>query len=197
MIRNVTMEIDAYYDEGLSQAWFDEEFIVLRYSGFRQVAVLLLNLLESDEYGYSPCSDECLEQLSKDENYERFESPGYSQGDFAYVYVDTRTYYYKVTDRKDIQKNIDHMLWDMPIYGTFQFSFEYTVNAVNYSVNIEGDLPDILEDPYEHKIDFDILLKDVKSQLVEGFTLSEDDLDKIKKEINKFGYDDIRYLTFC
>jgi hypothetical protein len=193
----VTFETDAFYNESLAQAWFDEEFIILRYESFRQSGILLLNLFESDEYAYSPCSDECLEQLENDKNYERFESIGYSQGDFAYVYVDTRTRYYKETSRENIQKYINHALWDMPIDGTMEFSFEYTMNTVNYSVHIEDDLSLYLEDQYETKIDMHFLLEDVEEQLVEGFTLSEDDIEKIKKEVNKFGYEDIRYPSFC
>lgn len=95
-----SIEFDIYYDNGRSQWDFDDcikrygnEFVYIDWGNYNEDDVIADNI--------------------------KITTKGYSQGDYAKVYIPK-----ELKDNKGIQQTIDHLFWDSPVYGIIKINDE-------------------------------------------------------------------------
>ena len=94
------IEFDIYYDNGRAQWDFDDcikrygdEFVYVDWGNYNEDDVIADNI--------------------------KITTKGYSQGDYARVYIPK-----ELKDNKGIQQTIDHLFWDSPVYGIIKINDE-------------------------------------------------------------------------
>lgn len=134
-------------------------------------------------------------------NYDYIVSRGYSQGDYAKVYINLIEFE-KLTgvkfEAKKHQKIFDNYLWDSPIDGNIEINFdiEYYNNLnnetfiKNYNFNI--DVIDFIFDEYDYNnlLDYNSLMDYIKKETYNN--LNREDYLIIENKIKDFDYYDIR-----
>ena len=135
--------------------------------------------------------------------FDRYISRGYSQGDACEIFVphSIRKVWGLVDDAevltKDLQKQIDHYLWDSEIYGTIDISFEYEVKRETFGDSIIMKFAEEFEygewgnDAFEFDLDVDNILKCINIKT--GIILNEDEILEIRKSLESLDQSDVKY----
>lgn len=135
--------------------------------------------------------------------FDRYISRGYSQGDAIEIFVphSLRTVWglednAEVLD-KDLQKQIDHCLWDSEIYGTFNISFEYEVKRETFGDSIimkfdeEFEYEEWGNDTFEFDLDIEGIIKCINR--LTNNALNENEILQIRKHLESFDQSDVKY----
>lgn len=123
------IEFDVYYDNNRSQVEFDD--CIQRHG---------------DDFVYIDWGNYNADDVIEDNI--TITTTGYSQGDYATVYIPK-----ELKDNPGIQKTIDHLFWDSPVYGVIKINDE------------EIFVDELLSDVYEW--DKDEVLSALKSKVSE------------------------------
>ena len=135
--------------------------------------------------------------------FDRYISRGYSQGDACEILVpqSLREVWGLADDvevlTKDLQKQIDHYLWDSEIYGTIDISFEYEVKRETFGDSIIMKFAEEFEygewgnDAFEFDLDVDNILKCINIKT--GIILNEDEILEIRKSLESLDQSDVKY----
>ena len=135
--------------------------------------------------------------------FDRYTSRGYSQGDACEIFVPhSLREVWGLTDdaevlTKDLQKQIDHYLWDAEIYGTIDISFEYEVKRETFGDSIIMQFAEEFEygewgnDTFEFDLDVDNILKCINR--VTNNVLNEDEMLEIRKSLESLDQSDVKY----
>ena len=138
-------------------------------------------------------------KITYDTEFVQIETKGYSQGDYAKVWVNIKDYkeiFGVELNEDELRKQLDNLFWDSLIVGSLKLSFDYTVNCVNYNISLEIEhLDEILKDSYDLDIDTDVVLSMIEKQML--IPLSADNKKIIVDELKKFDYTDISYPCAC
>ena len=98
---------------------------------------------------------------------------------------------------KDLQKQIDHYLWDSEIYGTLDISFEYEVKRETFGDSVimkfakEFEYGEWGNDAFEFDLDVDNILKCINR--VTNNVLNEDEILEIRKSLESLDQSDVKY----
>ena len=98
---------------------------------------------------------------------------------------------------KDLQKEIDHYLWDAEIYGTIDISFEYEVKRETFGDSIIMQFAEEFEygewgnDAFEFDLDVDNILKCINRVI--NNVLNEDEMSEIRKSLESLDQSDVEY----
>ena len=135
--------------------------------------------------------------------FDRYVSRGYSQGDACEILVphSLRKVWGLDDDAevltKDLQKQIDHYLWDSEIYGTIDISFEYEVRRETFGDSVimkfaeEFEYGEWSNDAFEFDLDVDNILKCINIKT--GIILNEDEILEIRKSLESLDQSDVKY----
>ena len=135
--------------------------------------------------------------------FDHYISRGYCQGDACEIFVphSLRQVWGLADDAevltKDLQKQIDHYLWDSEIYGTLDISFEYEVRRETFGDSIimkfaeEFDYSEWSNDAFEFDLDVDNILKCINK--VTNNALNEDEILEIRKSLESLDQSDVKY----
>ena len=135
--------------------------------------------------------------------FDRYVSRGYSQGDACEIFVphSLREVWGLADDAevltKDLQKQIDHYLWDSEIYGTIDISFEYEVKRETFGDSVimkfdeEFDYCEWNNDAFEFDLDVDRIIKSILNQT--NNVLNEDEMLEIRKSLESLDQSDVKY----
>ena len=135
--------------------------------------------------------------------FDRYISRGYSQGDACEIFVPhSLRKVWGLDDNaevltKDLQKEINHYLWDAEIYGTLDVSFEYEVRRETFGDSIIMKFAEEFEydewgyDNFEFDLDVDNILKYINR--VTNNVLSEDEILEIRKSLESLDQSDVKY----
>lgn len=135
--------------------------------------------------------------------FDRYISRGYSQGDACEIFVphSLRKVWGLADDAevltKDLQKQIDHYLWDAEIYGTLDVSFEYEVKRETFGDSVimkfaeEFDYCEWSNDAFEFDLDVDNILKCINR--ITNNVLSGDEILEIRKSLESLDQSDVKY----
>ena len=135
--------------------------------------------------------------------FDRYISRGYSQGDACEIFVphSLREVWGLANDAevltKDLQKQIDHYLWDSEIYGTIDISFEYEVRRETFGDSVimkfaeEFEYGEWSNDTFEFDLDVDNILKCINR--VTNNVLNEDEMLEIRKSLESLDQSDVKY----
>ena len=135
--------------------------------------------------------------------FDRYVSRGYSQGDACEIFVPhSLRKVWGLDDNvevlsKDLQKQIDHYLWDAEIYGTLDISFEYEVKRETFGDSIIMQFAEEFEygewgnATFEFDLDVDNILKCINR--VTNNVLSEDEILEIRKSLESLDQSDVKY----
>ena len=134
--------------------------------------------------------------------FDRYISRGYSQGDACEIFVphSLRKVWGLADDvevlTKDLQKQIDHYLWDSEIYGTIDISFEYEVKRETFGDSVimkfeeEFDYSEWRSDAFEFGLDVDRIINHIF--LETHFQLSETETQVLRKSLESLDQSDIK-----
>ena len=135
--------------------------------------------------------------------FDRYVSRGYSQADACEIFVphSLRKVWGLADDAevldKDLQKQIDHYLWDSEIYGTIDISFEYEVKRETFGDSIIMKFAEEFEygewgnAAFEFDLDVDNILKCINIKT--GIILNEDEILEIRKSLESLDQSDVKY----
>ncbi len=135
--------------------------------------------------------------------FDRYVSRGYSQGDACEIFVphSLRKVWGLADDvevlTKDLQKQIDHYLWDAEIYGTLDISFEYEVKRETFGDSIIMKFDEEFEyvewgnDSYEFDLDIEGIIKCINR--LTNNALNENEILQIRKHLESFDQSDVKY----
>ena len=135
--------------------------------------------------------------------FDHYISRGYSQGDAYEIFVPhSLRQIWGLDDNdevltKDLQKEIDHYLWDAEIYGTIDISFEYEVKRETFGDSVimkfaeEFDYCEWNNDTFEFDLDVDNILKCINIRT--GIILSGDEILEIRKSLESLDQSDVKY----
>ena len=135
--------------------------------------------------------------------FDRYVSRGYSQGDACEILVphSLREVWGLAEDEavltRDLQKQIDHYLWDAEICGTLDISFEYEVRRETMQDFVimkfaeEFDYCEWSNDAFEFDLDVDNILKCINIRT--NNVLSEDEILEIRKSLESLDQSDVKY----
>ena len=135
--------------------------------------------------------------------FDRYISRGYSQGDAYEIFVphSLREVWGLADDAevltKDLQKQIDHYLWDSEIYGALVISFEYEVKRETFGDSVIMKFAEEFEygewgnDAFEFDLDVDNILKCINIKT--GIILHEDEILEIRKSLESLDQSDVKY----
>ena len=135
--------------------------------------------------------------------FDRYVSRGYSQGDAAEIFVPhSLREFWGLADNaeiltKDLQKDIDHYLWDSEIYGTINISFEHEVNRETFGDSIiikfdeEFEYCEWSNDAFEFDLDVDSIINRIFIKT--HFQLSETETQVLRKSLESLDQSDVKY----
>lgn len=135
--------------------------------------------------------------------FDRYVSRGYSQGDAAEIFVPhslIEVWGLKENDvflGKDLQKQIDHYLWDAEIYGTIDISFEYEVRRETFGDSVtmkfaeEFDYGEWSNDAFEFDLDIEGIIKCINR--LTNNALNENEILQIRKHLESLDQSDVKY----
>ena len=98
---------------------------------------------------------------------------------------------------KDLQKQIDHYLWDAEIYGTMDVTFEYEVRRETFGDSVvmkfdeEFGYSEWGNDAFEFDLDVGNILKCINR--VTNNALNEDEMLEIRKSLESLDQSDVKY----
>ena len=136
--------------------------------------------------------------------FDRYISRGYCQGDACEIFVPhSLRQVWGLADAsevltKDLQKQIDHYLWDSEIYGTIDISFEYEVKRETFGDSVimkfaeEFEYGEWSNDTFEFDLDVDNILKCINR--VTNNALSENEMLEIRKSLESLDQSDVKYI---
>lgn len=134
--------------------------------------------------------------------YEILYTRGYSQGDYAEIYVNKKEFKDVIGvefNSDDYQSIFNHYFWDIPISGELNIIFDYTtLKGINHTFNLlklydDSYISDFLISEYDLTFDYDYLFKSINAKLID-YELNEDEIMQIKKGLDNIDYDDIRQV---
>ena len=135
--------------------------------------------------------------------FDRYISRGYSQGDVCEILVPhSLREIWGLDDNaevltRDLQKQIDHYLWDAEIYGTLDISFEYEVKRetfgdsaiIKFAEEFEyGEWGNII---FEFDLNIDRIINHIF--LKTHFQLSETETQVLRKSLESLDQSDVKY----
>ena len=135
--------------------------------------------------------------------FDRYVSRGYSQGDAAEILVPhSLREFWGLADNaeiltKDLQKQIDHYLWDSEIYGTIDISFEYEVKRETFGDSVIMKFDEEFEyggwgnDAFEFGLDVDSIINHIFIKT--HFQLSETETQVLRKSLESLDQSDVKY----
>ena len=135
--------------------------------------------------------------------FDRYVSRGYSQGDACEIFVphSLREFWGLADDAevltRDLQKDIDHYLWDSEIYGTLDISFEYEVRRETFGDSIIMNFDEEFEygewsnDAFEFDLDVDRIINCINR--LTNNALNEDEILEIRKSLESLDQSDVKY----
>ena len=135
--------------------------------------------------------------------FDRYVSEGYSQGDACEIFVphSIREVWGLADDAevltKDLQKEIDHYLWDSEIYGALDISFEYEVKRETFGDSVimkfaeEFKYEEWSNGAFEFDLDVDRIIKSILNQT--NNVLNEDEMLEIRKSLESLDQSDVKY----
>ena len=135
--------------------------------------------------------------------FDRYISRGYSQGDACEIFVPhSLRKVWGLDDNaevltKDLQKQIDHYLWDLEICGAFNLSFEYEVIRETFGDSIIMKFADEFEygewgnDTFEFDLDIDVIIKYINVETKNA--LNGNDILQIRKSLESLDQSDVKY----
>ena len=135
--------------------------------------------------------------------FDRYISRGYSQGDACEIFVPhSLREVWGLDDNaevltKDLQKEIDHYLWDSKIYGALDISFEYEVKRETFGDSVimkfaeEFEYEEWSNDAFEFDLDVDRIIKSILNQT--NNVLNEDEMLEIRKSLESLDQSDVKY----
>ena len=130
-------------------------------------------------------------------------SRGYSQGDAYEIFVPhSLREVWGLDDNaevltKDLQKQIDHYLWDSEIYGTFNISFEYEVVRETFGDSIIMNFDEKFEYgewgnySYEFELGIEGIIKCINR--LTNNALNENEILQIRENLESLDQDDVKY----
>ena len=134
--------------------------------------------------------------------FDHYISRGYSQGDACEIFVphSLRKVWGLDDDAevltKDLQKQIDHYLWDLEIYGTIDISFEYEVKRETFGDSVimkfaeEFEYEEWGNDTFEFDLDIEGIIKCVNR--LTNNALNENEILQIRKHLESFDQSDVK-----
>ena len=134
--------------------------------------------------------------------FDRYVSRGYSQGDAAEILVShSLREFWGLADNaeiltKDLQKDIDHYLWDSEIYGTLDISFEYEVRRETFGDSVIMKFAEEFEyggwgnDAFEFGLDVDSIINRIFIKT--HFQLSETETQVLRKSLESLDQSDVK-----
>ena len=135
--------------------------------------------------------------------FDRYVSRGYSQGDACEIFVPhSLREFWGLADNaeiltKDLQKDIDHYLWDSEIYGTLGISFEYEVRRETFGDSVVMDFDEEFgygewsNDAFEFDLDVDSIINRIFIKT--HFQLSETETQVLRKSLESLDQSDVKY----
>lgn len=135
--------------------------------------------------------------------FDRYISRGYSQGDACEIFVphSLRKVWGLADDAevltKDLQKQIDHYLWDSEIYGTINISFEYEVRRETFGDSVimkfaeEFEYGEWSNDAFEFDLDIEGIIKCINR--LTNNALNENEILQIRKHLESLDQSDVKY----
>ena len=135
--------------------------------------------------------------------FDRYVSRGYSQGDAYEIFIPhslREVWGLKENDEvltKDLQKQIDHYLWDSEIFGTIDISFEYEVRRETFEDSIimkfdeEFEYGEWSNDVFEFDLDVDRIIGYIISNTNDS--LEEDEILEIRESLESLDQSDVKY----
>ena len=135
--------------------------------------------------------------------FDRYISRGYSQRDACEIFVPhSLRKVWGLDDNaevltKDLQKQIDHYLWDSIIYGTIDISFEYEVKRETFGDSVIMKFAEEFEhgewsnDAFEFDLDIDRIIGYIISNTNDS--LEEDEILEIRESLESLDQSDVKY----
>lgn len=135
--------------------------------------------------------------------FDRYISRGYSQGDACEIFVPhSLRKVWGLEDNaevltKDLQKQIDHYLWDSEIYGTIDINFEYEVKRETFGDSIIMKFAEEFEygewgnDAFEFDLDIEGIIKCINR--LTNNALNENDILQIRENLASLDQSDVKY----
>ena len=135
--------------------------------------------------------------------FDRYISRGYCQGDACEIFVPhSLRQVWGLDDNdevltKDLQKLINHYVWDSEIYGTFNISFEYEVKRETFGDSIIMKFDEEFEygewgnDTFDFDLDIEGIIKCI-NRLTKN-TLSENEILQIRENLESLDQSDVKY----
>ena len=135
--------------------------------------------------------------------FDHYISRGYSQGDAVEIFVPhSLRKVWGLDDNaevldKDLQKQINHYLWDSEIYGTFNISFEYEVRRETFGDSIIMNFDEEFEygewgnDAFEFDLAIEGIIKCINR--LTNNALNENEILQIRESLESLDQSDVKY----
>ena len=135
--------------------------------------------------------------------FDRYISRGYSQGDACEIFVPhSLRKVWGLDDNaevldKDLQKQINHYLWDSEICGTFNISFDYEVKRETFGDSIimkfdeEFEYSEWGNDTFDFDLDIEGIIKCINR--LTNNALNENEILQIRENLESLDQSDVKY----
>ena len=135
--------------------------------------------------------------------FDRYVSRGYSQGDACEIFVPhSLRQIWGLDDNdevltKDLQKRINHYVWDSKIYGTFNISFEYEVKRETFRDSVIMNFEEEFEyeewgnDAFDFDLDIEGIIKCINR--LTNNALNENEILQIRENLESLDQSDVKY----
>lgn len=135
--------------------------------------------------------------------FDHYISRGYSQGDAVEIFVPhSLRKVWGLDDNaevldKDLQKQINHYLWDFGIYGTFNISFGYEVKRETFGDSVIMKFDEEFEygewgnDTFEFDLDIEGIIKCINR--LTNNALNENEILQIRENLESLDQSDVKY----
>ena len=135
--------------------------------------------------------------------FDHYISRGYSQGDACEIFVPhSLRKVWGLDDNaevltRNLQKQIDHYLWDSEIYGTFNISFEYEVKRETFGDSVimkfdeEFEYSEWGNDAFDFDLDIEGIIKCINR--LTNNALNENGILQIRENLGSLDQSDVKY----
>ena len=135
--------------------------------------------------------------------FDHYISRGYSQGDACEIFVPhSLRKVWGLDDNaevltRNLQKQIDHYLWDSEIYGTFNISFEYEVKRETFGDSVimkfdeEFEYGEWSNDAFDFDLDIEGIIKCINR--LTNNALNENGILQIRENLGSLDQSDVKY----
>lgn len=136
--------------------------------------------------------------------FDRYVSRGYSQGDVAEIFISYQlaevwgcTMEEFKKQLPTLYKDIDNMIWKSEISGQIIISFSYQIKRETFGDMIEMEFDEEFEyqefskDCYDVEIDINRILSYINQSTHQSLSL--EDLEMIRKDLENIDYNDVKY----